>query len=571
MLAATGDHLWFTAPEANQIGRMTVAGETTLFDLPNAGSRPLRLTVGPDGAVWFTEETGDRIGRIDAAGTITEHTVPTIGGKPTGIATGPDGNLWITLTAADKIVRMTPAGVFTEFAVPGLGSQPTAITAGPDGNLWFTQIGSAQIGRITTAGVVMEFAAGGEWPEGIVAAPDGALWYNATRVFRMTTAGVRTQMPGFSQARQRIVGPDGALWENEPNGMRRMRTDGTVREFTNVYGPNGFGIAVGPDGKIWFTDEDLQALHRLTEDDPVVGTGMTRCLPMNQSLSGVMATFADPDAGRPADQYTARIDWGDGFISSNATIVETSPGHFDVSGSHTYGSHSARTVTVLFTALPSATRVGDTYTAMTNVIAATIAPGTVDYSRSGGNGSLQVSSEGACAWTATRSESWIVFPNGASGNGSGTLQYTVLANDGTAQRSGTITVGGRSVSIIQSGLAGTGLYLVTPCRLFDSRDAGAPIGTDTTWPLGTAGICGVPAGATAIVANITVIDPDADGWLSLYRYGDAWPGSSTINYRTRKTRANNAIVALGSNAFQVLNRGIAVHFVIDVTGYFKPI
>lgn len=570
-LAATADFLWFTAPQQNQIGRSTVGGVTTLFDLPDGSGPPHSLTVGPDGAIWFTEQLADRIGRIDAAGTITEFTVPTLGGSPSGITTGPDGNLWITLEAADKIARLTPAGVFTEFAVPGLSSWPTDITSGPDGNLWFTQRGSAQIGRITPEGVITEFAAGASEPSSIVSAPDGNLWYNClATTFRMTTAGQRTQVGLTGQVGQRIVGPDGALWDNEPNGLRRIALDGTVHAYTNGSGHAGYGVTIGPDGNIWFDDSRTQGLYRLIPDDPLAVSGTTHCLGVNGTVSGTIATFVDPDAGRAADEYQARIAWGDGTTTSSPEIVETAPGHFAVNAQHTYPSGGSVNPRVTIVALPSATRVGGSHGADVTVIAPSIVPATREFSRAGGNGSLEVSAGDSCSWTATKDVSWIVFPNGASGSGSGTLQFSVLAHDGTTQRSGTITVGGNSVLVFQRGIAGTGLYLVTPCRLFDSRDGGTRIGSDTTWPLGTAGICGIPSGATAIVANITVIDPAADGWLSLYRYGEAWPGSSTINYRRRKTRANNAIVALGGNALQVLNRGTAVDFVIDVTGYFKP-
>jgi streptogramin lyase len=38
------------------------------FSIPTAGSRPLTLTEGPDGAMWFTEFATNRIGRITTGG-----------------------------------------------------------------------------------------------------------------------------------------------------------------------------------------------------------------------------------------------------------------------------------------------------------------------------------------------------------------------------------------------------------------------------------------------------------------------------------------------------------------------
>jgi virginiamycin B lyase len=59
--------------------------------LPNPGSSPFWLVVGPDGGLWFTEISGNRIGRIAVDGSVTEFSVPTAASQPTGLAVGPDG------------------------------------------------------------------------------------------------------------------------------------------------------------------------------------------------------------------------------------------------------------------------------------------------------------------------------------------------------------------------------------------------------------------------------------------------------------------------------------------------
>src|SRR5690349_3126633 len=51
---ATGSDgaLWFAEGSANKIGRITTGGTTTEYSIPTAGSMPLSVTRGPDGAVW---------------------------------------------------------------------------------------------------------------------------------------------------------------------------------------------------------------------------------------------------------------------------------------------------------------------------------------------------------------------------------------------------------------------------------------------------------------------------------------------------------------------------------------
>lgn len=117
----------------------------------------------------------------------------------------------------------------------------------------------------------------------------------------------------------------------------------------------------------------------------------------------------------------------------------------------------------------------------------------------------------------------------------------------------------------------TALYLVTPCRVADSRGGLAAIPAKTR-AVPFAGLCGIPATAKAVVLNVTVVAPSSVGWLRLAPSGVLpLSGTSTINYRTGKTRANNSIVALPLDGkIDVYNGGTAdTHFLIDVTGYFQ--
>jgi uncharacterized repeat protein (TIGR01451 family) len=122
-------------------------------------------------------------------------------------------------------------------------------------------------------------------------------------------------------------------------------------------------------------------------------------------------------------------------------------------------------------------------------------------------------------------------------------------------------------------------FTVTPCRVADTRDPTSPngppalaAGSDRTLVL--AGICGIPAGATALAVNVTVTGPAAPGHLRLYPADIAIvPLASTINFTPGLTRANNAVVtasADGAVRVTVLNRSAGeVQLILDVTGYFE--
>jgi subtilisin-like proprotein convertase family protein len=79
---------------------------------------------------------------------------------------------------------------------------------------------------------------------------------------------------------------------------------------------------------------------------------------------------------------------------------------------------------------------------------------TVNFSSSGGAGNINVTAGGACGWEATTKDSWITI-NSGTGTGNGSVSFTVAANNTGTQRTGTVTIGARTLTIIQSGAGKT--------------------------------------------------------------------------------------------------------------------
>jgi virginiamycin B lyase len=215
-------NLWFTAVDPSRIGRVTPAGEVTLFPSPIG---PDGIAAGSDGAIWFTRPFFSSIGRITSSGAITEYSLPDPSSSPQTIVAGPDGNLWFTEVLGNRIGRMTPTGTLTEFAIPTAGSWPWGITVGPDGNLWFSESVGRKIGRITPSGVITEYGGLNGRPFALTAGPDGAVWflvvnnYNG-RLERITTSGTIVSFTGPGRIDDHsglTTGPDGALWYSSPN------------------------------------------------------------------------------------------------------------------------------------------------------------------------------------------------------------------------------------------------------------------------------------------------------------------------------------------------------------------
>jgi hypothetical protein len=122
----------------------------------------------------------------------------------------------------------------------------------------------------------------------------------------------------------------------------------------------------------------------------------------------------------------------------------------------------------------------------------------------------------------------------------------------------------------------TSFYTVTPCRVFDTREAsgptlGAPLSCGTEQSFEVAGKCGVPFGAEAISLNLTGTRSTAPGNLRLFASGTSAPLASTLNYVAGQTRANNAVIPLGIDGeISVLcSPSGTTHVVLDVNGYFQ--
>ena len=112
---------------------------------------------------------------------------------------------------------------------------------------------------------------------------------------------------------------------------------------------------------------------------------------------------------------------------------------------------------------------------------------------------------------------------------------------------------------------------VQPCRLTDTR-AGTgftPVGTQML-QVATAGVCGVPAGATALALTLTVVEPQANGYLTAWPASQAQPTASSLNFSAHQVRANGSIIRVDSSgAFRVYT-SVPAQVVVDVVGAFVP-
>lgn len=121
----------------------------------------------------------------------------------------------------------------------------------------------------------------------------------------------------------------------------------------------------------------------------------------------------------------------------------------------------------------------------------------------------------------------------------------------------------------ETAAATSALVPLAPCRLFDSRhDGGATVPANHTTTITTAGRCGVPDGAIALVLSVTITSPARAGFISVWPSGSPRPNTSVVNVEVGETRTNGAIVATGADGSVSASASTSAHLVVDVTGAF---
>ena len=86
----------------------------------------------------------------------------------------------------------------------------------------------------------------------------------------------------------------------------------------------------------------------------------------------------------------------------------------------------------------------------------------LSFGAAGGADSLNVTTASNCAWSAASDGGWMSITSGASGTGSGLVQVSVAANSTESARTGTLTIAGIAVAVVEEGL--------TPCSIGISPD-----------------------------------------------------------------------------------------------------
>jgi len=95
-------------------------------------------------------------------------------------------------------------------------------------------------------------------------------------------------------------------------------------------------------------------------------------------------------------------------------------------------------------------------------------------------------------------------------------------------------------------LPATGFHAITPVRLLDTRNSGAVLGAGCTAVLDLATAAAIPTDAQALALNVTTVNAEARGFVTVYPCGSARPATSNANPRTADASANSVLVQVDS-------------------------
>ncbi len=272
IVSDSNGNLWFTQRTDSQVGELNpTTGITTEF-APTGSSGPLGIALGADGNIYYAEagwdpnNPGSTIGLVDPSnGTVNDYATQTANSDPWGIVSDPfGGDLWFTESNADKIGRIDPqTKAISEFSIPTANSDPEAIAVDPSGNVWFVESNAARIGVLNpnNPGSIQEYDVA-YTPEGIVSDSNGNIWVSEANgstfyldEYNSSNGALINQypVPSGHSAYALTLGPDGDIWFTDENGyIGTLSSNGSFTFYatTDAY---PVGITSAADGNIWFT------------------------------------------------------------------------------------------------------------------------------------------------------------------------------------------------------------------------------------------------------------------------------------------------------------------------------
>jgi YVTN family beta-propeller protein len=439
----------------NNISVVNTSNYTVVSSIPVCIG-PTGLAVTPDGAsVYVACQSANAVAVINAATNAVVTTI-NLGASPTQIAISPSGaQVYAVIPTANQVMVIDTASR-AAIATISVGSRPNSVAFSPNtARAYVTNLWSSNVSVIDTdsRSVVSTFAAS-SGPSGLVVTPDGRTIYVANEYANTVTV------------------------HDAASGNITSTITGFTFPDSVAITPNGGRVFVinGNAGTVSVIDTATKA---------VIAT------PAVASLPASVAVSTDGTRAFVANEYGFSLSVID--TTTNAVINTVSR----------VGVYPVGVATV-----PAP--VGPAVQACTY----SISPGSAAYGQGGGPGTIAVSAQSGCPWTAASNAGWIAISSGASGSGGGVVTYNVSPNANAAPISGSLTIAGQTFTVSETGVSCSYTFSSTGTSIAAIGGAGtvnitAPSGcawtltSDASWITLTSGISGSGSAAVSftIAAN----------------------------------------------------------------------
>lgn len=425
------------------------------------------ITLDSSGNLYITDNGNHRIRKVDAAGIIStvagngESGFSGDGGVAanaqfdllSGIAVDSGGNLYIADIGYDRIRKIDTAGIISTVAGNGIEDYggdggpatnaqlkgPRGIAVDSKGNLYIVDSGNNRIRKIDTTGIIF------------------------------TVAG-----NGVTNPVQESVSP--------ATGGREPSFSGDGGPAISAQLDNPIDVAVDSNGNLYIADTGNNRIRKVTFGNstqpkvevanPIVsqaiyqtGDTLRVTLPSLPAGQEQYVGIASPDgsinllkqlgASIPFDKVTFPV-WSGGEVAIDKPVTADQP-------SGLYTVYLLRMPTGVS---PSSVKMEDwalgSAVFSINHIACTymVTPANISHSAKSETGTVTVNAPAGCPWTATSNTQWITITSENSGQGNGTVTYSVKSNFSecvspsclpSQSRSGTLTIAGQMVTVNQQG------------------------------------------------------------------------------------------------------------------------
>jgi virginiamycin B lyase len=267
--------------------------ELLIWPLPTADALPSGLSIAPDGKIYIAQFDAQKIGLLDPG--TNELSERGIGANPVSIYAPSNDAVIYTLPHDNVIEYLVFIGGQARWPVPTPGAWPKDLTPAPSGpgqiNFWFVERLAGKLARLSPAQIAVTLPL--FYPQKHTITPQRQeIIPNVVPVKPSFYAGNPMLPPPLALVQAKTTGPvtewavtgfssnyvedlalapkSGAVWFTTSQGELGSLDPPSSTVAFHTLPPNAraLGVAVAPDGKIWFTDSATPAIGSL---DPVTG------------------------------------------------------------------------------------------------------------------------------------------------------------------------------------------------------------------------------------------------------------------------------------------------------------